>query len=263
MRFELIPLPAFEDNYVWMLAREGQALVVDPGDAAPVLAALDGRGLTLAGILVTHHHGDHVGGLERLRDRLEGPVFAPAGERIAGPTVPLREGDVAPLLGLEFEVLDVPGHTAGHIAYYWPGNSAGDPILFCGDTLFSAGCGRLFEGTAGQMHASLAKLAALPGRTRVCCAHEYTLSNLRFARAVEPDSADVEGYRLRCEALRARGEPTLPSTIELERRVNPFLRCAVPGVVRAARARDARLSTIEPAPADVLAVLREWKNQFR
>ncbi len=262
MRVELIPLPAFEDNYIWMLAREGEALVVDPGDAAPVLAALDRRGLRLAGILVTHHHGDHVGGLDALRPRLQGPVCAPAGERIPGPTVPLREGDTAALLGLEFQVLDVPGHTAGHIAYYWPGNAAGDPLLFCGDTLFSAGCGRLFEGTAAQMHASLSKLAALPGRTRVCCAHEYTLSNLRFALAVEPGNADAAGHRERCERLRARGEPTLPSTIELERRINPFMRCAEPAVVGAARAHDVALAP-DPAAADVLAVLREWKNRFR
>jgi hydroxyacylglutathione hydrolase len=263
MRTELIPLPAFEDNYVWMLVRGGEALVVDPGDAAPVLAALEARGLELAGILVTHHHGDHIGGLEALRSRLRGPVFAPARERIPGPVTPVRDGDRATVLGLAFDVLDVPGHTAGHVAYYWPGDEDDAPLLFCGDTLFSAGCGRLFEGTPTQMHASLGRLAALPGRTRVCCAHEYTLSNLRFAQAVEPDSAELADYRRQCEVRRERGEPTLPSTIELERRVNPFLRCALPGVVRAARARDARLSTIEPAPADVLAVLREWKNQFR
>ncbi|NWG76581.1 MAG: hydroxyacylglutathione hydrolase [Rubrivivax sp.] len=263
MRTELIPLPAFEDNYVWMLVRGGEALVVDPGDAAPVLAALEARDLRLAGILVTHHHGDHTGGLDALRSRLQGPVFAPARERIAGVVTPVREGDRATVLGLGFEVLDVPGHTAGHVAYYWPGDAAEAPILFCGDTLFSAGCGRLFEGTPAQMHASLAKLAALPGRTRVCCAHEYTLSNLRFAHAVEPDSADIADYRRQCDAKRRAGEPTLPSTIEVERRVNPFLRCSVPAVVRAARSRDPGLSKAEPTAADVLAVLREWKNQFR
>lgn len=263
MRTELIPLPAFEDNYVWMLVRGGEAVVVDPGDAAPVLAALDARGLRLAGILVTHHHGDHTGGLDALRARLQGPVFAPARERIAGEVTPVREGDRATLLRLGFEVLDVPGHTAGHVAYCWPGDAAEAPILFCGDTLFSAGCGRLFEGTPAQMHASLGKLAALPGRTRVCCAHEYTLSNLRFAQAVEPDSVDIADYRRRCDEKRRAGEPTLPSTIEVERRVNPFLRCSVPAVVRAACLRDPGLSKAEPAAADVLAVLREWKNQFR
>ncbi len=263
MRTELIPLPAFEDNYVWMLVRGGEALVVDPGDAAPVLAALDARELRLAGILVTHHHGDHTGGLDALRPRLHGPVFAPAHERVAGPVTRVHEGDRATLLGLDFDVIDVPGHTAGHVAYYWAGDAADAPILFCGDTLFSAGCGRLFEGTPVQMHASLGKLAALPGRTRVCCAHEYTLSNLRFAQAVEPDSADIADYRRQCEAKRSAGEPTLPSTIELERRVNPFLRCSVPAVVRAASTRDPGLPRAEPAASDVLAVLREWKNQFR
>jgi hydroxyacylglutathione hydrolase len=184
----LLALPAFADNYIWMLHDGKQAVVVDPGDAAPVEQALDRLALTLAGILVTHHHADHVGGVNALRPRLQGPVYGPATERIPTPFVPLREGDEVSVLGLSFRVLDVPGHTAGHIAYVQE-DAAQSPLLFCGDTLFSAGCGRLFEGTPAQMARSLAKFAALPADTQVCCTHEYTLSNLRFAAAVEPGNA--------------------------------------------------------------------------
>jgi hydroxyacylglutathione hydrolase len=257
----LIALPAFDDNYIWLLHDGRDGLVVDPGDAAPVHAALDTLGLRLAGILVTHHHADHVGGLADLRARLRGPVFGPAAERIPPPYAGLRGGDTATLLGLEFQVIDVPGHTAGHIAYFLPCDAgAGEaPLLFCGDTLFSAGCGRLFEGTPAQMHASLSALAALPGDTRVCCAHEYTLANLRFAAAVDGDNADIAAHTTWCEAQRAAGGPTLPSTIARERAINPFLRVHEPAVVRAAQARGAA----HTSPVAVLATLREWKNQFR
>ena len=254
----LTALPAFTDNYIWMMHNGAQALVVDPGEAAPVQAALDARGLQLAGILVTHHHGDHVGGVDALRSRLHGPVYGPASERIPEPFEPLVAGDRLQLLGLDFEVFDVPGHTAGHIAYlHRPAGQA--PILFCGDTLFSAGCGRLFEGTPEQMHASLAQLAALPGDTRVCCTHEYTLSNLRFASAVEPGNAAIAAYTAWCEAERAAGRATLPSTIARELTINPFLRCDQTGVVASARAHGAANET----PVAVFAALRQWKNQFR
>lgn len=254
----LIALPAFTDNYIWMLHDGQRAIVVDPGESPPVARALDAQGLALAGILVTHHHRDHVGGIDALRPRLQGPVYGPANERIPEPCTPLAEGDAVELLGCRFEVLDVPGHTAGHIAYlHRPDRGA--PILFCGDTLFSGGCGRLFEGTAAQMHASLAKLAALPADTRVCCAHEYTLSNLAFARAVEPHNARLEAYTAHCEALRARGEPTLPSSIAIERDINPFMRCDQPAVVQAAREHSASGSS----GPEVLAALREWKNHYR
>ncbi len=258
----LIALPAFSDNYIWLLHDGTQGVVVDPGDAAPVLQALDTLGLTLAGILVTHHHPDHVGGLAGLRPRLDAGhgarVWGPARESIPPPFEPLTDGDGLTLLGLRFRVIDVPGHTAGHIAYVAevPGQA---PVLFCGDTLFSAGCGRLFEGTAQQMHASLQRLAALPGDTRVCCAHEYTESNLRFALAVEPGNAAARQHAERCGAMRAQGRPTLPSTIALERAINPFLRCSEPAVVAAARQRAAAVQ----APDAVLGTLREWKNQFR
>jgi len=261
---KLLALPAFSDNYVWMLHDDHQAVVVDPGDAAPVAAALDaamdGRGLALAGILVTHHHPDHVGGIDALRPRLQGPVWGPAHETIPLPYTPLNGGDSIEVLGLRFDVLDVPGHTAGHIAYHAASTGAGEPpVLFCGDTLFSGGCGRLFEGTPAQMHRSLSLLAALPGDSRVCCAHEYTESNLKFANAVEPGNAALAHYTAACRALRADGLPTLPSTIAQERAINPFMRCDAPEVIAAARQHGAA----DAGGPAVLGALREWKNQFR
>ena len=256
---KLIALPAFTDNYIWMLHDDRQAIVVDPGDAAPVAAALDAQGLALAAILVTHHHPDHVGGVAALRPRLQGPVYGPAREAIPQPFTPLADGDSVSLLGLRFQVIDVPGHTAGHIAYFLPASDVQAPVLFCGDTLFSGGCGRLFEGTPAQMHQSLGRLAALPGDTRVCCAHEYTESNLKFANAVEPANAALARYTVACRALRADGLPTLPSTIAQERAINPFMRCDAPDVVTAAQSRGAADGS---GPA-VLGALREWKNSFR
>jgi hydroxyacylglutathione hydrolase len=253
----LLALPAFADNYIWMLHDGARAVVVDPGDAAPVIDALSRLHLQLAGILVTHHHGDHTGGIEVLRSQLHGPVWGPARERIPTPYTPLQHGDTMQALGLDFNVIDVPGHTAGHIAYAQRG-AVSAPLLFCGDTLFSGGCGRLFEGTPAQMHESLSRLAALPADSRVCCTHEYTLANLRFAAAVEPDNEDLAHYRARCETLRAQHMPTLPSRIALELQINPFLRCTAPAVVRAARAQGAT----DDSPVAVLAALREWKNRF-
>lgn len=255
---KLIPLPAFDDNYIWMFHDGQRALVVDPGDAQPVLAALQHEDLQLQGILVTHHHPDHTGGVDALRDSTGAAVFGPARERMPEPLQRLHAGDTASLLGLAFHVLDVPGHTAGHIAYYCEVPNE-DPVLFCGDTLFSGGCGRLFEGTADQMLASLRQLAALPGATRVCCAHEYTLSNLKFALEVEPDNPQLEAYRARCQDLRQRDLPTLPSTIQTEREINPFMRSEQPTIVTSARRFDANAVALHGA----FATLRQWKNQYR
>ena len=255
---ELTALPAFSDNYIWMLHDGARALVVDPGDAAVVQRALDARQLELGAILVTHHHADHVGGVDALRPRLRGPIFGPARENIPRPYTAIDGGDSVQALGLAFEVFDVPGHTAGHIAYLHRPHGE-RPLLFCGDTLFSAGCGRLFEGTAAQMQASLSLLAALPDTTRVCCTHEYTLANLRFAHAVEPDNRKIAAYTAWCEGERAQGRPTLPSTIELERQINPFLRCEERAVAASAQAHGAESTE----PVAVFAALREWKNQFR
>jgi len=254
----LSPLPAFSDNYIWMLHDGARAIVVDPGDAAPVLAALDEHRLQLAAILVTHHHPDHVGGVDALRPRLQGPVYGPSREKIPLPFEALHDGDHVLALGIDFEVIDVPGHTAGHIAYMQRGPGP-QPLLFCGDTLFSAGCGRLFEGTPAQMVGSLARLQALPDDTRVCCTHEYTLSNLRFAAAVEPANEAITEVTALCQRLRRTGQPTLPSSVGREREINPFLRCSEPAVVAAALGRGAASGS----PVDVFATLREWKNHYR
>ena len=254
----LLPLPAFTDNYIWMLHDGHQAIVVDPGDSAPVLQALQHLGLQLKAILVTHHHADHTGGVAELHAATGAQVFGPARERIPEPYTPLQCGDVVQTLGVSFRVIDVPGHTAGHIAYF-ADDVAGAPLLFCGDTLFSGGCGRLFEGTPAQMLASLDALAALPGDTRVCCAHEYTLGNLRFARAVEPGNQALADYEQHCQRLRAGGQPTLPSSIGTERAINPFLRSREPAVIQSVRSH-APQATDEVA---VFAALRQWKNEFK
>jgi hydroxyacylglutathione hydrolase len=252
---EIFPIPAFKDNYIWLARSGANALVVDPGDAGPVDDCLARNDLTLVAILVTHHHPDHVGGLAELLATRAVPVYGPRGEAIPAVTRQIGEGDrvAVPALGVTFSVLEVPGHTRGHVAYY------GAESLFCGDTLFACGCGRLFEGTAEQMHASLQKLAALPDATRVYCAHEYTLDNIRFARAVEPDNAALAARERSERGRRDAGQPTLPTTLALERATNPFLRCTAPSVIAAASKRGgAALSD----PVQVFAAIRGWKNQF-
>mgnify|MGYP002144212907 CR=1 FL=1 len=255
---KLIPLPAFSDNYLWLWHDGQSAVVVDPGDAGPVREALLQHQLSLVAILVTHHHADHVGGVAELRAATGATVYGPAGEALPEPSHPCQQGDVLHLLGQSVHVMDVPGHTAGHVAYWLP-NAPGGPVLFCGDTLFSAGCGRVFEGTPAQMLASLDALASLPGETRVCCAHEYTLSNLKFAHAVEPDNPEIEKYTTECKTIRARNEPTLPARLERERAINPFLRVREPAVIAAAQ----RLQPEAHDAVAVFAALRQWKNDFR
>ncbi len=243
---------------MWVLARGKRAAVVDPGDARAIEDFLAKHGLELDAILATHHHGDHVGGLAALAARWKCPVFGPAGERIDGLTRKLKEGDSVDVPGIEatFDVLDVPGHTAGHIAYVHRG---ADKVAFCGDTLFACGCGRLFEGTAAQMVDSLSKLARLPRETRMYCAHEYTLSNIRFAQAVEPGNAKLAARKHRESARRERGEPTVPFAIGEELETNPFLRCDSPEVIASAERHAGR--TLE-SPVEVFAEVRAWKNGF-
>lgn len=254
----MLAVPAFADNYLWLIHDGLHAVAVDPGDAAPILAALDAHRLSLVAILLTHHHADHVGGVAALLERHPVPVFGPRTEAIAGVTHPLGEGEVVtlPELALQFSVLDVPGHTRGHIAYVEPVRH----WLFCGDTLFAGGCGRLFEGTPAQMTVSLAKLAALPDDTEVYCAHEYTLSNLRFAQHVDPRNAALAARIAVEHRKRERGQPTVPSTIGVEKLTNPFLRYREPAILEHLLAAG-RINTPEPLAA--FAALREWKNAFR
>lgn len=253
--FTVIPLPALQDNYIWLIRNDRHAAVVDPGDAAPVLDYLAREQLQLTAILNTHHHLDHVGGNAGLLSRFKVPVYGPAKERIPTVTHPLAEGSIVelPEFSLSFSVLDIGGHTAGHIGYY------GANSLFCGDTLFGCGCGRLFEGTPQQMLASLQKLAALPDSTNVFCGHEYTLANIRFAKTVNPANAELLAREKKDTQTRAANLPTLPSTIKLEKDTNPFLRCTTPEVVKAASHFSGR--TLADA-VGVFAAIRAWKNQF-
>ncbi|WP_300453601.1 hydroxyacylglutathione hydrolase [Accumulibacter sp.] len=252
--FDVIRIPAFKDNYIWLLHNGAAAAVVDPGDARPVLDVLRRERLSLTTILVTHHHADHQGGVSDLLAHHAAEVFGPAAESIAGITRPLRGGETIRIAACDddFQVVAVPGHTLGHVAYYGAG------CLFCGDTLFAGGCGRLFEGSAAQMAESLARLAALPDETAVYCAHEYTQANLRFALAVEPGNRRLQNRAAEVAAARARGAATVPSTIAIEKATNPFLRCREPEVLASTQRRA-------PEARDEVAVfgaLREWKNAF-
>ena len=257
MSLRITPLPAFRDNYIWALHDERHAVVVDPGDAAPVLAFLREHALGLAAILVTHHHHDHTDGIVDLLAAIpDCAVYGPRHEVIDGISHPVGEGDVVriPELDLSLSVWDIPGHTLGHVAYLGAGG------VFCGDTLFGAGCGRLFEGSYAQLHHALNRLAALPAATRVYCTHEYTEANLHFALACEPDNPDIRQRQSATAALRASGQPSLPSTIALELASNPFLRCAVPAVVQQA---EHHLGHAPPDSLAVFTALRQWRNHFQ
>jgi hydroxyacylglutathione hydrolase len=255
MTIEVAPVRAFKDNYIWTLRDARSAAVVDPGDAQPVLDYLACERLELVAILATHHHADHVGGVAALLARHPVPVYGPRGEPIATLTQAVGGGDhvAIPQLGLAFDVLDIPGHTRAHIAYY------GANMLFCGDTLFACGCGRVFEGTPEQMYASLAKLAALPDETLVYCGHEYTLANIGFAKAVDPENGALLDRERADARLRDAGRPTLPTTIGREKATNPFLRCLQPAVVESA---NKYLGARASGPVQVFAAIREWKNRL-
>lgn len=248
------PIPLLRDNYAWLLWPSGaeSAAVVDPGEAAPVREALKQRGLRLQAILVTHHHPDHAGGVPELTEQGPVPVYGGRGEPVSGLTRPVRDGERVAVPPLDLAVWETPGHTAGSVCYQ------GGGLVFTGDTLFAGGCGRLFEGTAEEMYRSLTRLSRLPGETRVFCAHEYTLSNLSFALRVEPASPDLLTRRAAEEEKRARGAPTVPSTMEWERRTNPFLRCHVPTVREAAERFEGRALS---SATEVFAALRRWKDQ--
>ncbi len=260
---QLHAIPIFSDNYVWVLSRGQDAVVVDPGDGVPVARHLQDKGLNLRAILVTHHHPDHIAGIPALLGIWPVPVYGPAdeSEKIKLLSHQLNDGDEIEILGERLQVIGIPGHTLGHIAYIQADPGADKaPFVLCGDTLFSAGCGRLFEGTPAQMHASMQRLDALPANSRMYCTHEYTLSNLAFAQAVEPDNRDIQDHIRKVRALRANGIPSVPTTLALERRINPFLRTREPIARQAAETWAGSPLNDE---VKVFAALRKWKDGFR
>lgn len=254
---KLIPLPAFTDNYFWLLVKDDRALVVDPGQAEPVLEALEVYKLKLEAILITHHHSDHIGGLESLKKKTQAVVYAPNHPSISTPHEIENDGENFECLGMNAQVIGVPGHTLTHLAYFFSQTALG-PILFCGDTLFSGGCGRMFEGTPDVFLNSLNKLASLPEETLVCSAHEYTLSNLKFAKTVEPSNKNLDEYIDKCTKLRSTNIPTLPSNIRQELLINPFLRINKPQVIESAKNFDPDAKSKE----QIFEALRQWKNVF-
>jgi hydroxyacylglutathione hydrolase len=256
---QLIPLPAFSDNYIWLLKDQQRLLAVDPGEGTAVLHWMAAHpGVLLDTILVTHHHADHTGGLAELVQATGAQVYGPALEKLPVAHTPVTQGDVIAWGPLTMQVLDVPGHTLGHVAF-WAHPQGQAPLLFCGDTLFSAGCGRLFEGTPAQMLASLDQLSALPEDTRVCCAHEYTLSNLKFALTVEPGNAQLQAYAAQCQERRQQSLPTLPVALSTERAINPFLRSRQSAVRQSIQQHWPKASD----DVSAFAALRQWKNEFQ
>lgn len=255
MQMNVSAIPAFDDNYIWVIDNQHDCIVVDPGQAPGVLEFIAQHQLRLAAILITHHHGDHTGGVRDILAQHECPVYGPENSRFDGITHPVHEGNTVHIdaLALEFAVLECPGHTLDHIAFY------AQPWLFCGDTLFSAGCGRMFEGQPAQFLASLDKLAALPAETEVYCAHEYTAANLSFANAVEPDNQAIHQHQAWVARKRQHEQMTLPSRLALELEINPFLRTRVNSVKQAAQAHAEHALT---SPTDVFASLRAWKDNF-
>ncbi|MDM3871184.1 hydroxyacylglutathione hydrolase [Porticoccus sp. W117] len=256
--FDIHPISAFDDNYIWAVKPENSdaVAVVDPGDAQPVLQYLQSRQLNLAAIFITHHHWDHTGGIDALLSYYPVPVYGPNNPKISQVSQPLTSGDQVNFGSGSFQVIEVPGHTLDHIAYFLDDSR---PLLFCGDTLFAAGCGRLFEGSPQQMYSSLQKLLALPEQTQVYCTHEYTLANLAFALAAEPENSQLHKRLKDCQQLRQQGRPTLPTTIGLEKLTNPFLRCNVNALQQRVREHS---NTEIRGEVETFALLRKWKDGF-
>jgi hydroxyacylglutathione hydrolase len=254
---EIIPLPALKDNYIWLLKNKASThvAIVDPSEAKPLLNLIESEGLIPVAIMITHHHWDHVGGIAEITDKYNIPVYTPKTEAVDGSTNPVGEGDIVslPELNLELRILDVPGHTSGAIAYY------SEDMVFSGDTLFTAGCGRMFEGTAPQMHASLSKFKSLPDETLLYCGHEYTVSNLQFAATVEPDNKTIQERLCQAKQLRGKNQSTVPATLKLEKESNPFLRCEQTNVIDAVSKYSGK--TLDK-PHEVFAAMRSWKDNF-
>lgn len=256
--FKLTPLPAFDDNYIWVIESptDSSIAVVDPGDAEVVERYLTDSNRTLSAILVTHHHRDHTGGVDQLKSRYSVPVYGSSESKFPGVTNPLSDGDSITLFGATISIKAVPAHTLDHIAYLVDCKT---PQLFCGDTLFLAGCGRLFEGDAHQMQQAMDYFASLADNTEVYCTHEYSLANLAFAKAADPENIEIDQTITRCEQLRAANQPTLPSSIALEKKINPYMRTREAALV--ASASEYAQQTLS-AGVETLAALREWKNSF-
>jgi len=258
---EVTPIRAFHDNYLWLFRQSGsrECGIVDPGDADPILHYLQEHDLELKAILITHHHADHTGGIQQLLEHYDAPVYGPSSPNIPEVTDPLDENDNISVLSEEFQIIKIPGHTLDHIAYYAPKSSYRKPVLFCGDTLFAGGCGRVFEGTHTMMHNSLQKLARLDPDTHVYCAHEYTMANLNFAKAVLPENKPLSDRISVEQKKRDQDIPTVPTSIRVELDTNPFLRCHEQELVNAASQHTGRNIS---SPEEVFAVIRDWKDSF-